>query len=58
MTVHDFEESIEPVIIEANRAEASGDLPNYVYDFGEILKIEPQETKEYYNPETGEKVVI
>lgn len=58
VTLHDFEENLEPVIIDYNRAEASGDLPNYIYNFSEILKIEPQETKEYYNPETGEKVVI
>ena len=58
MTLHDFEESLEPVIIDYNRAEAIGELPNYIYNFRDTLKIEPQETKEYYNPETGEKVVI
>ena len=58
MTVHDFEESVEPVIIKYNRVEPSGEIPNYIYDFREILKIEPQEIREYYNPETGDKVVI
>ena len=58
MTIHDFEENIEPIIIKYNRMEPSGEFPNYVYDFKDILKIEPQETIEYYNPETGEKIVI
>lgn len=58
VTVHDFEENLEPVIIDCNRAKLSGELPNYIYDFSDTLKIAPQETKEYYNPETGEKVVI
>ena len=58
MTVHDFEENIEPIIREYNRQEPSGELPRYVYDFSDVLKIEPQEITEYYNPENGEKVVI
>lgn len=58
MTLHDFEENIEPVIIEVNRADPGGALPDYIYNFGDILKVEPQEIREYYNPETGEKVVI
>lgn len=58
MTLHDFEENIEPIIIEYNRRDPSGELPNYVYDFSQMLKIEAQQTMEYYNPETGEKVVI
>ena len=58
MTVHDFEENVEPIIIKYNRAEPGGAVPDYIYDFNEVLKIEPQETAEYYNPETGEKVVI
>lgn len=58
MTVHDFEENIEPIIMNYNRQEESGAVPDYVYDFSEMLKIEPQSTTEYYNPETGEKIVI
>lgn len=58
MTVHDFEENIEPIIIDYNRQEESGDVPDYVYDFSKMLKIGPQSTTEYYNPETGEKIVI
>ena len=59
MTKHDFEENIEPIIIKYSRElEDSGGIPDNVYDFSETLKIEPQETKEYYNPETGEKLVI
>ena len=58
MTIHDFEENIEPIIIENNRRDPSGALPEYIYDFSKVLKIEPQRTMEYYNPETGDKVVI
>lgn len=58
MTVHDFEENVEPIIIKSNRAEPGGAVPDYIYDFKDVLKIEPQEITEYYNPETGEKVVI
>lgn len=57
MTAHDFEVSIEPVIIESCRN--TYDVANaYIYDFSRLLKIEPQKTDEYYNIETGEKVVI
>ena len=58
MTVHDFEENIEPIIIEYARQDESVGIPDYIYEFGDMLKIEPQNTTEYYNPETGEKVVI
>ena len=58
MTVHDFEENIEPIIIEYNRQDENGGIPDYIYDFSTLLKIEPQSTVEYYNPETGEKIVI
>lgn len=58
VTVHDFEESLEPIIIKYNRMEPAGDIPDYVYNFNEVLKIEPQDTMEYYNPQTGEKIVI
>lgn len=58
MTVHDFEENVEPIIRDYNRQEPSGELPRYVYDFSYVLKIEPQETIEYYNPQTEEKIVI
>jgi len=58
MSVHDFEENIEPIIIEYNRADERGGIPEYIYNFGDMLGIEPQTTTEYYNPETGEKIVI
>ena len=58
MTIHDFEENIEPIIMEYNRSEPGGEIPNFIYDFSKVLKIEPQKITEYYNPETGEKVVI
>ena len=58
MTTHDFEENIEPIIIEYNRREPSGEVPDYVYYFSEILNEDPQEINEYYVPETGEKIVI
>ena len=59
MTVHDFEENIEPQVVEYWRnAFEGGEVPSYIYDFSETLKIAPQETLEYYNPETGEKIVI
>ena len=58
MTVHDFEVSIEPVILEYNRSFEMMDILDYVYDFENLLKIAPQETYEYYHPETGEKIVI
>ena len=58
VTVHDFEENLEPIIMEYGRREPAGELPNYVYDFRKVLKIEPQTTSEYYDIETGEKVVI
>ena len=58
MTVHDFEENIEPIIIKYNRRDENGGIPDYVYDFSDLLKIGPQNTVEYYNPETGEKIVI
>lgn len=59
MTIHDFETTIEPIIIKYDRsANEGGGIPEYVYDFSEVLKIEPQTLIEYYDIETGEKVVI
>ena len=58
MSVHDFEENIEPIIVEYNRNDGGGGIPDYVYNFSDMLKIEPQSITEYYNPETGEKIVI
>ena len=59
ITLHDFEENIEPIIIEYNRSiSEEGIAPDYVYYFENSLKIAPQETIEYYNPDTGEKIVI
>ena len=58
MTVHDFEENIEPIIINYARQDESGGLPDYIYDFSDLLGIEAQNIVEYYNPETGAKVVV
>ena len=59
MTVHDFETTIEPIIIKYDRSvNEGGGILEYVYDFSDSLKIEPQRLTEYYNIETGEKVVI
>jgi len=59
MTVHDFEEIIEQEIRDYIKRESnSGAVPDYVYDFSKTLKIEPQTILEYYNTQTGEKVVI
>ena len=57
MSVHDFEENVEPEVRKTNRLEVV-DVVQYIYDFSELLKIEPQKIQEYYNPQTGEKVVI
>ena len=58
MTVEEFENKIEPIIINYNRQDEKGGLPDYIYDFSISLDIEPQATVEYYNPDTGEKIVI
>lgn len=58
MTVHDFQENIEPTIIKINRENLGKEIPTYVYDFKDILKVEPQTIMEEYNPQTGEKIVI
>mgnify|MGYP004639541767 CR=1 FL=1 len=58
MTVHDFEESIEPIIIKVNRQDMQATIPDYIYDFKDVLSVEIQSIKEYYDPTTGEKIVI
>lgn len=58
MTVHDFEENVEPIIIQANRQNIEGAMDEHVYYLSDVLKIEPQTTQEYYDSETGEKIVI
>lgn len=59
MTIHDFETTIEPIIIKYDRsANEGGGIPEYVYNFTDVLKIEPQRLTEYYNIETGEEVVV
>ena len=54
VTVHDFEENIEPIIIKQNRNTME---EYFMYDFSEILKIGFAEVKEFYNLETGGKEV-
>lgn len=58
ITVHDFEENIEPIIIQYNRGVEFAAIPDYVYDFTEMLDLGPYTLIEYYNPETGEKIVL
>ena len=58
VTVHDFEENIEPIIREENRNYTVDAMETHIYNFEDILKIEPQSLEEYYNIETGEKIVI
>lgn len=59
MTIHDFKETIEPQIIKYNVEMTNApDVPTFIYDFSEILKISPQYITEYYIPETGEKIVV
>lgn len=58
MTVHDYEENVENYIIDFYKNSNEGGFSDYVYYLDEYLKIEPQRTEEYYNPKTGEKVVI
>ena len=57
MTVHDFTENIEPIIIQDNRNVYESDV-EFVYDFSSLLNIAPQELTEYYNPKIEQKVVI
>lgn len=57
MTVHDFEENIEPIIIDYARQDEGG-IPDYIYDFSDMLGSEAQNITEYYNPETDEKIVL
>lgn len=56
MTINEFKEKAEPVIIEYNRTDSNEEIPNYVYDFKDALNVQAQSTKEYYNSETGEKI--
>lgn len=58
MDVNDFKQNIEPIIIEYNRKNENGGLPDYIYDFSNMLDTQPQDNVEYYNPETEEKIVI
>ena len=58
MSVDEFKNNIEPIIIDYARQDENGGLPDYIYDFNGILDIEPQNTVEYYSSETGEKIVI
>lgn len=55
VTVHDFEEILKPIVKENDRKDSD---EGYIYNFTDILKISPETTEEYYNLETGEKVVI
>ena len=59
MTVLDFEETIEPIVIEECKT-SSYELPitYMIYNFTDILKVAPQTTIEYYNTKTGEKTVV
>ena len=39
MTVHDFEENVEPIIIKRNREQNEGEISTYIYDLKDVLKI-------------------
>ena len=58
ITVQDFKENIEPIIIEYNRKGNKLEESDYIYDFSEILQTQVEEFIEYYDPETKEKIVI
>lgn len=58
MTPDNFKQNIEPMIIKYNKEDNGGGIPNYVYNFEEILNVKPQTTMEYYDPQTEEKIVI
>lgn len=58
ITKEDFEEKIEPIIVEYNRQEHRVDIEDYLYDFSQEIGIQAQEVMEYYDPETSEKIVI
>lgn len=58
MTVEEFEEKMEPIIIEYNREEHKIDESDYLYDFSQVTDVGIQEVMEYYDPETEEKIVI
>ena len=59
MTVLDFEETIEPIIKEESKQMSSDQPISYIiYNLTDVLKIAPQSTIEYYNIETGEKIVV
>ena len=59
MTVLDFEETIEPIIKEECKKMSSDQPISYIiYNLTDVLKIAPQSTIEYYNIETGEKIVV
>ena len=58
MSMNDFSQNVEPIIIKINRQTNESELPKYIYDFSSVLNTEIQTIREEYNPETGEKVVI
>ena len=58
MSMNDFSQNVEPIIIEINRQTNESELPKYIYNFSSVLNTEIQTIREEYNPETGEKVVI
>ena len=59
MTVLDFEETIEPIIKEECKKMSSDQPISYIiYNLTDVLKIAPQSTIEYYNIETGEKIIV
>lgn len=58
MSMNDFSQNVEPIIIKINRQTNESELPKYIYNFSSVLNTEIQTIREEYNPETGEKVVI
>ena len=59
MTVHDFEEVVSAKIRKDIKNKMNGgEVPDFLYDFSDELKVAPQNVTEYYDKITGEKAVI
>ncbi len=57
MTKHDYEETVEPIIIENLRSNEPDLMSIELFDLKEVLNKEMEHVTEYYNLITGEKVV-
>ena len=57
MTKHDYEETVEPVVIEISRRDGADLMESELFDLKKVLNKEMEHVTEYYNLTTGEKVV-